>query len=106
MTVSSIETLKDLVDPLSLMTALGFSVYYDNQDEIRAPCVLHGGDNKTAFCFRKSVNRFYCYSHGCEVDDSGEVQNDIVSLVMKANHCSFIEAVKFLSQLTGFDVEI
>jgi len=101
---ASIERLKELVDPMSLLTALGFSVYYDNQDEIRAPCVLHGGDNKTAFCFRKAVRRFYCYSRGCEVDSSGEINNDIVSLVMKVNRCSFIEAVRFLGQLSGIDV--
>jgi len=103
---ASIESLKEIVDPLSLITALGFNIYYDNPDEIRASCVLHGGDNKTAFCFRKSVRRFYCFTRGCEVDESGEVNNDIISLVMKAHHCSFVEAVTFLSQLTGYDVEL
>jgi len=101
----SVEQLKDLVDPTALVLALGFKVYYDNQDEIRAPCIIHGGDNRTAFCFRKSVKRFYCFTHGCERDQTGEVNNDVISLVMRVKGCGFKEAVKFLSQLTGYNVE-
>jgi DNA primase len=101
-----IDKLKDFVDPGSLLAALGFSVYYENNDEIRGPCAIHGGDNKTGFSFRKEHKRFYCYTHGCEIDESGEVNNDIISLVMKVNKCSFVEAVRFLGELTGFDVEL
>lgn len=102
----SVEQLKELVDPSILITSLGFNIYYDNSDEIRAACAIHGGDNKTGFCFKKSSRRFYCFTHGCDTDPSGEVNNDIISLVMKVNKCSFVDAVKFLSELTGFDVDL
>lgn len=102
----AIEKLKELVNPSLLLTALGFKVFYDNQDEIRAQCLLHGGDNRTAFCFRKSSRRFYCFTHACETDESGDVNNDIVSLVMKARKCSFMDAVRFLSELTGYNVDL
>lgn len=102
----SVEQLKELVDPSILITSLGFNIYYDNSDEIRAACAIHGGDNKTGFCFKKSSRRFYCFTHGCDTDSNGEVNNDIISLVMKVNKCSFMDAVKFLSELTGFNVDL
>lgn len=101
----AVETLKSLVDPTQLLAALGFTVYYDNDIEIRGPCAIHGGDNKSAFCIRKEHNRFYCYTHGCHLDSSGDVNNDIVSLVMKVRNCSFMEAIKFLCELTGFNFD-
>ena len=100
----AIEKLKSLVDPSQLIVSLGFSVFYDNDIEIRGSCCIHGGDNKTAFCFRKSTNRFYCYTHGCHLDVDGTVNNDIVSLVMKVRKCSFAGAVDYLCSLTGFDI--
>jgi len=105
MSTPEIEKLKDLVDPSQLIESLGFSVYIDNDEEIRAPCVIHGGDNKTAFSFRKESKRFYCFTHGCESDGSGETNNDIISLVIKVKKCSFADAVKFLCELTGFDIK-
>ncbi len=104
MTISKIDRLKDLVDPAQLVMSLGFNISYDSQDEIRAPCIIHGGDNRTAFCFKKGSKRFYCYTKGCE-NDGGEVNNDIISLVMKVNKCSFSAAIKFLSNMTGFNIE-
>lgn len=105
MSTIQIETLKGLVDPSQLIVSLGFSVFYDNEDEIRAPCIIHGGDNKTAFCFRKDSSRFYCFTHGCEVGPDGETDNDIISLVMRVKRCSFPDAVRFLCDLTGFDIK-
>lgn len=105
MSNSSIERLKEVVDPETLLVSLGFDISINNHREIRAPCALHGGDNKTAFTFKKEVRRFYCYTHGCEYDDGGEINNDIISLVMKANQCPFMEAVKYLSDLTGIKVD-
>lgn len=101
---TKIDRLKELVDPTQLLLSLGFNISYDNQDEVRAPCIIHGGDNKTAFCFKKSSKRFYCFTKGCE-SDGGEVNNDIISLVMKVNKCSFSSAVKFLSGITGFSID-
>jgi len=100
-----IDKLKSFVDPSQLILSLGFRIYSDNNDEIRAPCIIHGGDNKTAFTFKKESGRFYCYTHGCEEDRSGEVNNDVISLVMKVMGCPFMEAVEYLSSITGFDVK-
>jgi len=101
----SIEKLKTLVDYDLLLTALGFNIYYSNNDEIRAACAIHGGDNKTAFCLRKSSGRFYCFTKKCEFDDGGEINNDVVSLVMRVNKCSFVEAANFIAGLLGVSVD-
>lgn len=101
-----IDRLKDVVDPDTLLTSLGFDISISNGREIRCPCAIHGGDNKTSFSFKKDVKRFYCYSHGCEFDDNGEINNDIISLVMRTNNCSFMAAVKYLSQLTGITIDL
>lgn len=101
----TIDKLKTVVDYDLLLTALGFNIYYSNNDEIRARCAIHGGDNKTAFCLRKNNGRFYCFTKKCEIDASGEVNNDVISLVMKVNKCSFIDAVNFVAGLMGVTVD-
>ncbi len=102
----AIDRLKDVVDPETLLISLGFDINVSNSREIRCPCAIHGGDNKTAFNFKKDVKRFYCYSHGCEFNDAGEINNDIISLIMLTNSCSFIDAVNYLSDLTGITVDL
>ena len=106
MSSQTIDRLKDVVDPEILLTSLGFNINISNSREIRAPCAIHGGDNSTAFCFKKDVRRFYCYSHGCEFDGSGEINNDVISLVMRSIGCSFLDAVKYLGELTGISVDL
>lgn len=101
----TIEKLKTIVDYDLLLTALGFNIYYSNNDEIRARCAIHGGDNKTAFCLRKNNGRFYCFTKKCEIDSSGEVNNDVISLVMRINKCSFSEAISFMANLFGVVVD-
>ena len=98
----AIDRLKDIVDPETLLVSLGFDISISNSREVRCACAIHGGDNKTSFSFKKDVKRFYCYSHGCEFDSNGEINNDVISLVMLTNNCSFMSAVKYLSGLTGF----
>lgn len=102
---SVITTIKDLVDPRELLLFLGFTINYENNKELRGPCAIHGGDNRTAFCFMKDTKRFYCFSHGCERDDDGLVRNDVIDLVMKKRGCSFKEAVDTLAKIAGVDIE-
>jgi DNA primase len=101
----TVEKLKTLIDYDLLLTSLGFKVYYSNQDEIRAACAIHGGDNKTAFCLKKSSGRFYCFTKKCEMDSSGEINNDVISLVMRVNNCSFIDSVKYIANLMNVVVD-
>jgi len=96
------EKIRDLVDAESVLLSLGFSIFSKNGKELRAPCLIHGGDNPTAFRMRKDTKRFSCYSHKCEYTN-GMVDNDIFSLVMKVKGVGFLEAVNFLAESVGID---
>lgn len=102
---ASLEKLKAAVDPDLLLVSLGFTIHYSNDVEVRCSCQLHGGDNPTAFSLKKESHRFCCYTHGCEVNESGKVDNDVIALVMRSNKCTFVEAVKYLCDLTGLSVD-
>ena len=61
----------------------------------RGACPLHGGKNPTAFAWRED-GRWHCFSCGAG--------GDRIALVRGVRRCSFPEAVKFLSELSGVKV--
>ncbi|MBD3260412.1 MAG: toprim domain-containing protein [Candidatus Altiarchaeales archaeon] len=93
--------IKDLVDPETLLSYLGFKIVKRGYKELRGPCKVHGGDNITAFRFNMETRTWCCYTRHCE----GETDRDIIGLVKKTQGLSFPEAVKFLSDLTGVSLE-
>lgn len=99
------QLIKDSIDPDLLLSSLGFKVTKNTSKELRSPCVIHGGDNPTGFCYKKDSGRFRCYTHGCEKDEDGTVNNDIFSLVQKVRQCSFLEALKYAADLCGISVD-
>lgn len=78
-----------LVPMPELLAALGIPVHTRTH---RAPCMLHGGSNPTAFSWRDD-GRWHCFS--C---DSG---GDRIDLVRAARECSFPEALGFLAEMAG-----
>ena len=78
-----------LVPMAELLPALGFAA--DTRTR-RAPCVLHGGRNPSAFSWRED-GRWHCHSCGRG--------GDRIALVREARSCSFREAVTFLAGLAG-----
>jgi DNA primase len=65
-----------------------------NERTRRAPCVIHGGSNPSAFAWRDS-GLWYCHScrHG----------GDKIALVREVRQCSFRQAVEFLAALAGIE---
>jgi DNA primase len=98
------EEARELIDVVTLLEVLGFSITSKSSKEVRAPCLIHGGDNPSAFRITKESKRFSCYSHKCE-HTGGKLDNDVFSLVMKVKKISFPEAVIFIASLVGLDVE-
>ena len=96
------EQVRELVDVEDVLSSLGFSISSRNGREVRGPCLIHGGDNPTAFRMKKDTKRFSCYSHKCEYTN-GKLDNDMFSLVMKVLGVGFIEAVEYLARLVGID---
>jgi DNA primase len=99
-----VEMLKDAVDLEHLLNLLGFTIRLRNSKEMRGPCQIHGGDNKTAFRVRRDTKRWVCYSHHCEEKVEGAKQDDVIGLVMAVKKIPFYDAIKFLSDMTGIPV--
>lgn len=93
--------LKEAVDAEQLLRHLGFDISVSNPSEVRAPCKVHGGDNKTAFRMNKETKNWICFSHNCQE----EAGYDVISLVMKVLNISFPQAVQYLESITGIDVK-
>lgn len=92
-----LECLKLTVDSRYLIESLGFEIHKESSKEIRSNCIIHGGDNKTAFRFNKDKRTWVCFTHKCH-----EVYgNDIVSLIRAVMNVDFVGAVEYLQHLTG-----
>jgi 5S rRNA maturation endonuclease (ribonuclease M5) len=92
-----LEYLKLAVDPRYLIESLGFEIHKESPKEIRSTCIIHGGDNKTAFRFNKDKRTWVCFTHKCH-----EIYgNDIISLIKTVMNIDFVAAVEYLQHLTG-----
>ena len=92
-----LNTLKDAIDPNYLVESLGFVIKKETPKELRCTCIIHGGDNPTSFRFNKDRKTWVCFSHKCH-----EVfGNDIIGLIKATQKLEFVEAVEYLSGLTG-----
>ena len=92
--------LKDAIDVDTLLRLLGFNITKSNSKEVRAPCKVHGGDNKTSFRMDKQTKNWICFSHACHE----EIGYDVISLVMHILNLNFSEAVKYLESITGINI--
>ena len=91
---SSPREVASLVDMTRLLETLGFSV---NLRAHRCPCLLHGGENQTAFAWTED-GRWFCFSCG--------IGGDRIALVMAAKRCSFRDAMSVLSAMAGIPFTI
>ncbi len=89
--VSGARVVAALVPMPRLLAELGFTV---NERTHRAPCVLHGGSNPTAFSWT-DAGLWKCHSCGAG--------GDKITLICQMRQCSFREAVGFLRQLGGVE---
>ena len=97
-----IESLKLSVDPKYLLESLGFKIEKENSKELRCACIIHGGDNKTSFRFNVEKRTWICFSHHCH-----EVHGyDMISLVQAVLKVSFVEAIKYLEDMSSCDVDL
>jgi len=100
------QLIKDSVDVELLLKNLGFKVSRNTGSEVRAPCILHGGDNPTGFSMRTDSKTWRCFTRQCEQDKLGSSQSDIFALVMKTKNIPFVESVKFLASFAGLNLNL
>lgn len=98
---NKINCLKEAVDCELLLDTLGFTVERKTSKELRAACLVHGGDNTTSFRLNRNTKTWVCFSHNCHK----EIGNDVISLVMGVNNVSFSEAVSYLESITDVKYE-
>jgi len=92
-----VDTVKQIIDPVYLAETLGFKLTNETPKEFRAACLIHGGDNTTAFRVNKDLKTWVCFTHKCH----DELGNDMFGLVRAVNKCGFMEALEYLEELTG-----
>jgi 5S rRNA maturation endonuclease (ribonuclease M5) len=96
-----LENMKEAVDSRYLLESLGFKIERETTKELRGPCLIHGGDNKTAFRFNKERKSWVCFTHKCH-----EVYgNDIIGLIKAVLGIDFLEAVNYLRNFVG-DIKV
>lgn len=103
---NSLETLRDLADPVEILSTIGGIPYYHIQDmgtEVRSPCPLHGGDHKTAFSWKKGDGIWTCFSKRCGEEDG--VIRDLYGFVMLKKGVPFDEAARIVAGMYGFSLE-
>jgi DNA primase len=100
------QLIKDSVDAELLLKNLGFKVSRSTGSEVRAPCIMHGGDNPTGFSMRTDSKTWRCFTRQCEQDKLGASQSDIFALVMKVKNVPFVESVKYLASFAGLNLDL
>lgn len=89
--------IKDTVDSRYLLESLGIHVHRETSRELRANCIIHGGDNPTSFRFNKDRKTWVCFSHKCH-----EIfGNDVIGLIRAVNKVEFMDAVNYLASIAG-----
>lgn len=94
-----LDLLKKSIDADTLLRLLGFDISKSTQKEVRAPCKVHGGDNRTSFRMDKQTKNWVCFSHNCH-----EEGYDVINLIMRMLNLDFSDAVRYLEGITGLNI--
>jgi len=90
--------LKELANAkiLDILDELGVP-YKEKYNYVNACCPVHNGDRKDAWSWQIDIGIWKCFSNGCQ-DTYG---NDIFGLVRGIRDCGFKEALEFVRDLVG-----
>ena len=92
--IADTREIAELVPMAQLLAELGFAV---SERTRRAPCLLHGGSNPTAFSWTEA-GLWRCHSCG--------KGGDKITLIRAVRNCGFREAVEFLAALAGVEFRL
>lgn len=92
-----VERIRDAVDLKKLLGVYG-AQRIKGTGNIRSTCPIHRGDNPSAFVFSESDKVYYCHT-GCQ--EGG----DVFDFVMRADECTFMEAVRKLADMFNVVVD-
>lgn len=97
--MNAVEYIQEKVNPLKLLEYYGFREIQEYENEIRACCEIHKGNNRNAFIWNKNNNLWYCYTG----DNCGG--GDTVELVRKMENLNFQSAVAKAAQILNLNIE-
>lgn len=85
--MTAVEFIQENTDPMVLLEHYNFREIKQYENEIRACCEIHKGNNPNAFIWNKKNNLWFCYTG----ENCGG--GDAVELVQKMENISFVSAV-------------
>lgn len=98
--INATEYIKEHIKPKEVLEYFGFRNIIEYEDEIRACCEIHKGDNPNAFVWKKSNNLWFCYTG----ENCGG--GDIFDLIMKMiPNISFKESITKAAAILNLDIE-
>jgi DNA primase len=92
-----VEYIQDNLDPLVVLNHYGFKHLVETDENIRACCEIHKGNNPTAFIWNKSNNLWFCYTGDCG-------GGDVFTLVQKMDNVDFTTAVRKTAKILDLDI--
>lgn len=99
--MNALDKILKSADIIKLLDHYGFNTSHQESNMLRSKCMIHGGDNPSAFVMNLDNGLWYCHTNSCG-------GGDIVTLVEKMEGyegpSSFPKAIKFLADF--FDVDI
>lgn len=84
-----------------LLIALGLDP--DQYGDLQCSCPVHGGDNPTGFTYDSKIKRWRCWTHKCH--ENKMYGTGLVGLIRGIRKCSFMDAISFIKEVTGYDIE-
>lgn len=97
--MTAVEFIQENTDPMVLLEHYNFREIKQYENEIRACCEIHKGNNPNAFIWNKKNNLWFCYTG----ENCGG--GDAVELVQKMENISFVSAVSKAASILHLDIE-
>jgi DNA primase len=91
----NLETLKQIANEniTAIFDAFGLS-YIDKYEYYQMACPIHGGDNPTAFSWKKDRGYFRCFTRHCERDGA-----DVFDFICKLKKCTLRQARSIVASI-------
>lgn len=108
---STIEIIKETANENIdlVLSELGFDI--DNTtgygNEVRHPCIIHDGDNKTAFSYNTEYKMWHCFTNKCHKEHGSSIFDLVKAILSKKQNrpVFFKEAAIWLANLLKIPVQ-
>lgn len=92
-----VDLLLSELEPMVVLKHYQFNCISEGENEIRACCKIHNGNNPTAFVWNKENNLWFCYTGDCG-------GGDVFTLIQKLENIDFLTAAKKLAEILLVDI--